>query len=164
MTTDLNSIKQSLQNCEEISLPFKFPTKCWIKYITLKDDDEFFYEGGEFIKMGDHKIFINENGRQKCIPTCIRTDDGDIIYKSRFFINPNNSPCDSNLVKHTKIIESQQSVIKRNAKHIQLLESRINQLTDDNYQIRIELQDNIELVKELKTNEKKYKLLLSKYV
>ena len=46
MTTDLNTIKQSLQNCEEVSLPFKFPIKCWIKYITLKDDDEFFYEGG----------------------------------------------------------------------------------------------------------------------
>ena len=30
----------------------------------MKNDDEYFYEGGEFIRMGDHKLFINEKGFQ----------------------------------------------------------------------------------------------------
>jgi hypothetical protein len=32
MSTDLHVIRQSLQGCEEITLPYKFPPKCWIIY------------------------------------------------------------------------------------------------------------------------------------
>ena len=40
--TDLTIIRQSLKGCEEITLPFKFPKQCWVKYITINGEDESF--------------------------------------------------------------------------------------------------------------------------
>ena len=34
--TDLGIIRNSLKNCEEVTLPYKFTKNCWIKYITIK--------------------------------------------------------------------------------------------------------------------------------
>ena len=87
MTTDISRIRQSLKECEEVTRPYKFPYKCWIKYITIKGEDEAFYEGGQYVGMGDHKIFLINKGKRLCAPTCVRSDDGDILYKSRFFID-----------------------------------------------------------------------------
>ena len=87
MTTDISKIRSSLRDCEEVTLPYKFPRKCWVKYITVKGEDEAFYEGGEFLGMGSHKIFLNNKGQRLCAPTCVRSDDGEILYKSRFFID-----------------------------------------------------------------------------
>ena len=64
MTTDISKIRVSLNNCEEVPLPYKFPYKCWIKYITIKGEDEAFYEGGQYVGMGDHKIFIINKGKR----------------------------------------------------------------------------------------------------
>ena len=88
MSTDLNYIRLSLKNCEEISLPYKFPKQCWVKYITIKGDDEAFYEGGIFNGLGNQKIFLKNGSSKMTIPTCIKSDDGEIIYRSRFFIDP----------------------------------------------------------------------------
>ena len=33
MTTDISRIRQSLKEYEEVTLPYKLPYKCWIKYI-----------------------------------------------------------------------------------------------------------------------------------
>ena len=49
MSTDLSIIRESLKHCEEVTLPYKFPPKCWIKYITIKGEDEAFYEGGIYM-------------------------------------------------------------------------------------------------------------------
>tara|TARA_B100001057_G_C22790120_1_gene927261 strand:+ start:858 stop:1355 length:498 start_codon:yes stop_codon:yes gene_type:complete len=165
MTTDINKIRISLKNCEEILPPYKFPLKCWIKYITLKNDDEYFYEGGEFIRMGDHKLFINEKGRSKCIPTCIRSDDGEIMYRSRFFIdNEKQITCEKDKYQLLTVINSQQSVIKRSSEQIKLLEDKANEYQSDNYELRIELEEKNNLIKELLIKEKKYKILLSQYM
>jgi hypothetical protein len=165
MTTDINQIRISLKNCEEISLPYKFTPKCWIKYITLKNDDEYFYEGGEFIRMGDHKLFINEKGRSKCVPTCIRSDDGEIMYKSRFFIDTKKQPtCEKDKKYLLNTIDSQQMVIKQSSEQIKLLETRAQEYQSDNYNLRIELEEKNNLIKELLVKEKKCKILLSQYM
>lgn len=165
MSTDLHVIRQSLQGCEEITLPYKFPPKCWIKYITLKNDDEHFYEGGEFIRIGDHKIFINEKGRMKCIPTCTRSDDGVVIYKSRFFIDPQKKPsCEKEKHDLIKVIKAQQTVIQKNAEQIKILEEKTHEYQSDNYELRTELQQKNQEVEDLLIKEKKYKLILSQYM
>ena len=56
MTTDISSIRKSLKNCEEISLPCDLEKGCIIKYITLKDGNEVFYQGGKYAYMGNKKI------------------------------------------------------------------------------------------------------------
>lgn len=165
MTTDLSYIRVSLKDCEEVTMPYKFTPQCWIKYITLKDDDEYFYEGGEFIRMGDHKLYIKENGRTKCIPSVIRTDDGEVIYRSRFFIDPHKKhTCEKDKELLQKTIDSQQKIIKRSAEHIKIQENKLSEYQSDNYELRIELQEKNKQIDELLLKEKKYKLILSQYM
>ena len=165
MTTDISKIRVSLKKCEEVTMPYKFTHQCWIKYITLKDDDEYFYEGGEFIRMGDHKLYIKENGRTKCIPSAIRTDDGEVIYRSRFFIDPHKKQtCEKDKELLQKTINSQQQIIKRSAEHIKIQENKLSEYQSDNYELRIELQEKNKLIDELLLKEKKYKLILSQYM
>ena len=165
MTTDISKIRVSLKKCEEVTMPYKFTSQCWIKYITLKDDDEYFYEGGEFIRMGDHKLYIKENGRTKCIPSVIRTDDGEVIYRSRFFINPHKKQtCEKDKELLQKTIDSQQQIIKRSAEHIKIQENKLSEYQSDNYELRIELQEKNKQIDELLLKEKKYKLILSQYM
>ena len=165
MTTDISKIRVSLKKCEEVTMPYKFTPQCWIKYITLKDDDEYFYEGGEFIRMGDHKLYIKENGRTKCIPSAIRTDDGEVIYRSRFFIDPHKKQtCEKDKELLQKTINSQQQIIKRSAEHIKIQENKLSEYQSDNYELRIELQEKNKQIDELLLKEKKYKLILSQYM
>ena len=165
MSTDLSKIRLSLKGCEEVILPYKFPPRCWIKYITLKDDDEVFYEGGEFLRLGDHKLFISEGGRTKCIDTCKRTDDGIVIYKTRFFIDPNKQrPCKDEKSQLNKVIKAQQQVIKQSSTQIKILEDKTHDFQIENYELRTELEETNHQVKELLIKEKKYKLLLSQYI
>lgn len=169
MTTDISKIRISLKNYEEIKLPYKFPPKCHIKYITLKDDDEIFYEGGTFVRMGNYKIILNVGGSLKYIPTCIRSDDGEVIYKSRFYISK-DTPEDIMIgggkkkTKSDKIIESQQNVIKRVSEQLKLSENRAHELQCDNYELRTELEERDREILKLKENEKKYRLLLAKFM
>ena len=124
MTTDISKIRVSLDNCEEVTLPYKFPPKCWIKYITIKGDDEAFYEGGLFLRMGDHKMFLLNKGKQLCAPTCVRSDDGEVLYKSRFFIDPNKDECKQKKEELEKIVKQQQKVIKKVSEQLKIREDR----------------------------------------
>ena len=165
MSTDLSKIRLSLQNCEEVTLPYKFPPNCWIKYITIKGEDEAFYEGGEFLKMGDHKIFLRNKGKQLCAPTCVRSDEGDIIYKSRFFIDPTkNNECLTEKKELEKVMKKQQKVIMKTAEQIQLLEEKLQEYKTNHYDMISQLEEKDKQIGELLCREKKYKLILSQYI
>jgi len=168
MTTDISKIRVSLNNCEEVPLPYKFPYKCWIKYITIKGEDEAFYEGGQYIGMGDHKIFLINKGKRLYAPTCVRSNDGEILYKSRFFIDPTKttecvSDGDKKKVELEKIVSSQQDVIKKASHQLKILEDKSHDIQVENYDLRGELEEKDKLINNLVTREKKYKLILSQY-
>ena len=165
MTTDISKIRQSLKDCEEVSLPYKFPQKCWIKYITIKGEDEAFYEGGEFLRMGHYKIFLRNKGQQLCAPTCIRSDDGEILYKSRFFIDPTkNNECTNDKKELEKVVDQQQKVIQKMSEQLKLLEDKNHQTQCDYYDLMSTLEEKDKEIEELHIKEKKYKLILSQYI
>ena len=165
MTTNLSNIRLSLNNCEEINLPYKFPPKCWIKYITLKGEDEAFYEGGEFLRMGDHKIFLKNKGKQLCAPTCVRSDDGEVLYKSRFFIDPKKtSECEEKKDELEVVVKQQQKVIKKVAEQIKLLEEQVQEYKTNHYDMISQLEEKDKEIERLVNNERKYKLVLSQYI
>tara|TARA_B110001469_G_C9589993_1_gene292763 strand:+ start:167 stop:667 length:501 start_codon:yes stop_codon:yes gene_type:complete len=165
MTTDISKIRESLKNCEEVSLPYKFPQKCWIKYITIKGEDEIFYEGGEYIGMGDHKIFLHNKGKQLCAPTCIRSDEGEILYKSRFFIdNKKQSKCEEGKQELQIIIKQQQIIIKKTSEQIKNLETQLYEYKVNHYDMISQLEEQNKDIEELLCKEKKYKLVISKYI
>ena len=163
--TDLNVIRDSLKQCEEITLPYKLNNSMWIKYITVVGEDEAFFQGGYFRGMGDHKMRLYNNKCVRNIPTCIRSDDGEIMYRTRFFIDTTHpTTCQKDKDKLQATIKAQQSVIERASKQLKLLEDKHHQTECDNCELRLELEDKNKLIQELQTNEKKYKLLLSQYI
>ncbi len=165
MSTDLNYIRLSLKNCEEISLPYKFPKHCWVKYITINGDDEAFYEGGIFNGLGNQKIFLKNGSSKMTIPTYIKSDDGEIIYRSRFFIDPTyKNECHIKKDKLEKTVIAQQKVIKKFSEHLKLLENEKIKFETDYQELMNTIRDKDDIINQLKTNEKKYKLILSRYI
>jgi len=170
MTTDISKIRLSLNNCEEVDLPYKFPPRCWIKYITIKGEDEAFYEGGQYLRMGDQKIFLLNKGKQLCAPICVRSDDGDILYKSRFFIDSNkSSDCiqtteDKQKKELEKVILTQQQIISKAAEQIKLLEDQLHEYKTNHYDMISNLEEKDKEINELLIKEKKFKLILSQYI
>ena len=163
--TDITIIRKSLKGCEEITLPFKIKRGTQLKYITVKGEDEAFYEGGIFNGTGNHVIFIKEGNNIKRVPTCIRNDDGEVIYKSRFFIAPNtDSSCEVKKDELEKTVLAQQKVIDKLAKQLKILEESKADLQAEHYDLVNLYQDKQDKVEELLIKEKKYRLLLSKYM
>lgn len=163
--TDLNVIRKSLGGCEEISLPYKFPKGCWIKYITIKGEDEAFYEGGIFDGMGNQLIFLKNGKSRLRVPTYVKSDDGEILYKSRFFIDSNyKNDCEIKKGELEKTVSAQQKVIEKMAKQIKLLEETNQQMKADHYDMVSSMQDKDDKIRELVDKERKYKLLLVQYM
>jgi hypothetical protein len=161
--TDINIIRQALKGCEEVTLPYKFTKGLRIKYITVKGEDESFYDGGVFDGMGNHVIFIQKGSTRTSVPTCIRNDDGEVVYRSRFFIDPNNTTCEEKQTELEKTVLAQQKVIEKIAEQLKLLEESKANLQAEQCDLVNLYQDKVDEVNGLKEKEKKYRLLLSQY-
>jgi hypothetical protein len=165
MSTDLSKIRESLKDCEEVSLPYKFPPKCWIKYITIKGEDEAFYEGGNYLGMGDHKIFLMNKGLRLTAPTCVRSNDGEVLYTSRFFIDSKKTDdCTQKKEELEKVVIQQQRVIKKMSEQLKLVEDKNQQTQCDYYDLISTIEGKDKEIEELLVKEKKYKLILSQYI
>ena len=163
--TDLTLIRESLKGCEEIMTPFKIERGTRLKYITVKGGDEAFYEGGIFNGTGNRVIFIKEGNNIKRVPTCIRNDDGEILYRPRFFIeSKTESSCEIKKDGLEKTVSAQQKVIEKMAEQLKLLEESKVDLQAEHYDLVNLYQDKQDEVKELLIKEKKYRLLLSRYM
>ena len=135
-TTNLTTIKDSLKNCEEIELPYDFKLGEKIKYITLDKDTqtEMFYNGGEYVKIGNELIFLQNGPSNWSFRTKLRDDNNDIYYTSRVFIEKKKSDNiykdkDVKMLKET--ILAQQRVIERMTKTIR--EDKIKIQKYENY-------------------------------
>jgi len=114
MIKDIKIIKQHLEKCVEIEIPYPLEENVIIKYMTLKDGEESFYTGGRYMRMLNEKILLSNTGRSWTVPTVIRNKRGDIIYTSRFFVDKDFENKEDIKVKELKsIIHSQQEVIKK---------------------------------------------------
>ena len=135
-TTNLTTIRESLKNCEEIELPYDFKVGEKIKYITLDKDTqtEMFYNGGEYVKIGNELIFLQNGPSNWSFRTKLRDDNNDIYYTSRVFIEKKKSDNiykdkDVKMLKET--ILAQQRVIERMTKTIR--EDKIKIQKYENY-------------------------------
>ena len=135
-TTNLTTIRDSLKNCEEIELPYDFKVGEKIKYITLDKDTqtEMFYNGGEYVKIGNELIFLLNGPSNWSFRTKLRDDNNDIYYTSRVFIEKKKSDNiykdkDVKMLKET--ILAQQRVIERMTKTIR--EDKIKIQKYENY-------------------------------
>jgi len=121
MITDIKVIKESLVDHVEVELPYPFKENTMIKYISLKDGEQYFSNGGRYIRMLDKKVLLQNSGRAWTVPTEICNKQGDIIYKSRFFVHKDFEKEDNRKEKELEsVIKSQQAVIKKLSQQVKL--------------------------------------------
>ena len=135
-TTNLTTIRNSLKNCEEIELPYFFKLGEKIKYITLDKDTqtEMFYNGGEYVKIGNELIFLQNGPSNWSFRTKLRDDNNDIYYTSRIFVEKkkiDNIYKDKDVKMLKETITAQQRVIERMTKTIR--EDKIKIQKYENY-------------------------------
>tara|TARA_B100002051_G_scaffold252324_1_gene265357 strand:+ start:408 stop:824 length:417 start_codon:yes stop_codon:yes gene_type:complete len=135
MSQDLTEIKKQLRNCEEIDTPYLLVQGNKVKYITLKDKQEYFYTA-TFVRMGDNKIFVkNEKSKISPVTLIYKDKDGSHIYKTRLFVEKENK-CEVNQIENEKIIKNQQMIIEKMNVKMKQQEELIKQLHSKLLQIQ----------------------------
>ena len=134
MIKDMKVIKEHLEDCVEIEMPYPLKGNTQIKYITLKDGEESFYTGGRYVRMLNERVLLSNTGRSWTVPTLLRDKKGDIIYTSRFFVHKDFENKDDKNIKELKsIINSQQEVIKK-------LSYQVKSKSEENNKLKIIIQ------------------------
>ena len=163
MIKDISKIREELKDHIEIELPYYFKKNCYVKYITLKNEEESFYIGGHFVSYGNDSILLKKNNRTWCVPTCYRNKDGGVKYKTRFFIleNLEDIICDKKVKELNDSINFQKSIIEKLTEELKDLEIHKKQLLDTVQEYEELLQQNRYHLKDLsiKLREKDEKII-----
>jgi hypothetical protein len=138
MSQDLEYIRNQLKNCEEVDSAYDIKIGQHVKYITINDGDEYFYDGGKYSKMGDNKIILKNGSKIIYVPLLHQNKDGYIFHRTRLFVVDENKQSggatknNNNINEYEKIIKAQQMIIeklnlqiKRQAEIIDKLEKKI---------------------------------------
>ena len=116
--TDISTIQKELREYEQVDIPYTFTPNTKIKYITLEEstNSEGFFIGGEYSRMGNERIILQNGPSIWSVPIRVRDDNNDIIYESKFFV-PKNGTVDMEKSKDIKELEktikAQQMVIEK---------------------------------------------------
>ena len=120
MSQDLTYIRNKLKTCEEVDSPFDIKIGQTVRYITLKNGEEYFFDGGEYIKMGDNKITLKVNSNYEHIQLVHHNKDGYTVYRSRLFVENSENMKGGGTVfskkdatEYEKIIKTQQDIIEK---------------------------------------------------
>ena len=139
MIKDIKVIKQLLEDHVEVELPYPFKEGIEIKYITMKDGEQYFSTGGRYIRMLNKKILLQNSGKSWSVPIEICNKQGDIVYKSRFFVHKDfDKEKDTKKVSELEsIIESQQDVIKK-------LSQQVKMKAEENEKLKLYIQNKLQ--------------------
>lgn len=139
MIKDIKVIKQLLEGHVEVELPYPFKEGVEIKYMTMKDGEQYFSTGGRYVRMLNKKILLQNSGKSWSVPTEICNKQGDIVYKSRFFVHKDfDKEEDSKKVSELEsIIDSQQDVIKK-------LSQQVKMKAEENEKLKLYIQHKLQ--------------------
>lgn len=142
MSQDLTYIRNQLKVCDEVESPYDIKIGNNVKYITMENGEEYFFDGGTYVKMGDNKILLKVNSKYEYVPLIQQNKEGFTVYRSRLFVvNPEKSmngggkKCsDKDATEYEKIIQTQQGIIeklniqlKKQSQIIHMLQEKLNQ-------------------------------------
>ena len=141
MSQDITYIKQQLHGHEEINSPFDISIGSLVKYITLKDESEYFYEGGEYKGMGDNVIILVNKGKQKSVPLTYMEKDGSLLYKTRLFTKTDCKVYTKEKEEYESIIQTQQRIIETMTEKIAKQGQTITNYRNENEKLKGILQE-----------------------
>lgn len=131
MSQDLTFIRNELKGFKEIDSPFDLKKGRCVKYITIKDGEEYFHTGGKYKRMGDNKIFL-EAKPSSCILQ-IKDKMGNVTYSTRIFTEDDElETCNKDKEEYEKIIETQQRIIETMTEKIKNHSIVINEAYEKN--------------------------------
>ena len=136
MSQNINYIRNELQGFIEVDSVFDIKKGDLVKYITLDEDtdEEYFYKGGKYIKMGDNKMYIDSGNVSSVILKHINSD-GSLIYKTRLFIqNDENKVNIEDIKEYEKIIQNLQTIIEKLSTQNNKLKEHLIELNERNTQ------------------------------
>lgn len=125
MSQDLEYIKAEIENCEELEDLFELKRGDKVKYITLVKGSEYFYDGGEYIRMIDNAVCIQCGNKTENVTISYFNKEGKPLYKSRFFVVTKECIDKKQIVEYEKIIKNQQKIIEILTKKNKALEKEI---------------------------------------
>lgn len=125
MTTDLNVIKNELKGFSQIEFPYDIQYNTPVKYLTIKDNQEFFYKGGKFCRFGNDCVVLCNGSNNWSVKKYLKDKDGNILYSSKFFIptKEENYNCSKEINELKSIIKTQQNIIDKLSEQIKKLTS-----------------------------------------
>jgi len=141
MSQDITYIKKQLQGHEKIDSPFDISIGAFVKYITLKDGSEYFYEGGEYKGMGDNVIILVNKGKQKRVPLTYMEKDGSLLYKTRLFTKMDCKVYTKEKDEYESIIQTQQRIIETMTEKIAKQGQTITKCSNENEKLKRYLQE-----------------------
>lgn len=142
MSQDLTYIRNQIKICDEVDSPYDIKIGDKVKYITIKNGEEYFFDGGTYVKMGDNKIVLKVNSKYEYVPLIQQNKEGFTVYRTRLFVvnpeknmNGGGKNCsDKDATEYEKIIQTQQDIIeklnlqlKKQAQIIHMLQEKLNQ-------------------------------------
>ena len=79
--TNISRIQKELRGYEQVDMPYTFTPKTKIKYITLEEstNSEGFFVGGEYSRMGNERVILQNGPSIWSVPVRVRDDNNDII-------------------------------------------------------------------------------------
>ena len=125
MSQDLEYIKGVLENCEEVDDPFELKRGDIVKYITLVKGSEFFYDGGEYVRMLDNTVCLKSGNKNENVTITFFSKEGKKLYNSRFFVLNNECMTKKEKNEYEKIIKNQQKIIEVLTRENKILEKRL---------------------------------------
>ena len=171
MIKDIEIIEKELIDHVELEFPYEnIKLNIHLKYITYKNDSEYFFKGGKLIHICNDYLTLQNKGPKWNVPINIRDKKGNIIYKSRFFVNENefnqnnnNDNKNDNNDNNDEIIKYQQSIIDKISEELKKIQNENSQLYNKNVNYEELLQKNKYEFKDLSIKFKEVQEKLSKY-
>lgn len=119
MSQDLSYIKSEIKNCEEVDSPYDIKIGQSVKYITIKNGDEYFFDGGTYVKMGDNNITLKVDSKEEKLQLVHYNKAGFIVYRARLFVEKSENMkggaiySNKDSKEYEKIIKTQQQIIEK---------------------------------------------------
>ena len=122
---NVNSFQRIFEGKENYNKIYDITKNTPVKYLCIKDNQEFFYTGGKFVRFGNDCLILNNGSNNWSVKKYIKDKEGNIMYSSKFFIPSleEDFTCTNEVKELKSIIKAQQQIIDKLSYQVKRLSS-----------------------------------------